>query len=315
MSCCVQACITRSNVRPLQDSLGHFFTLIFHRPKVKRAGPSRDLGRPAKQQTKRLPTNNGNTTRNNSYMSSVPPPSAAAAAAAAATAAAVVAGAAPAAAPIFASSGVSNDADDDGDLRKVPFFTAEEELQELASLTISDIAKIQSDLSGLSSVLASSAAAAAASGLGGAAASLSAQAVGIAQTNIELSRLPPSDTAAYSRAVERCPNEAGPDKTHMFLEAENHDPRAAAVKLAKYWESRVALFGEDRAYLPMTLAGAMKDEAMNLATRRIWQLLPATDTAGRAILLMTPARRNYAEYSIEQEFVSCLCTSAHVPYE
>ena len=241
-------------------------------------------------------------------MSSVPPPSAAAAAAA--TAAAVVAGAAPAAAPIFASSGVSNDADDDGDLRKVPFFTAEEELQELASLTISDIAKIQSDLSGLSSVLASSAAAA--SGLGGAAASLSAQAVGIAQTNIELSRLPPSDTAAYYRAVERCPNEAGPDRTLTFLEAENHDPRAAAVKLAKYWESRVALFGEDRAYLPMTLAGAMKDEAMNLATRRIWQLLPATDTAGRAILLMTPARRNYAVYSIEQEYVRCLCTNAHI---
>ena len=226
-------------------------------------------------------------------MTSVPPPPSAAAAATAGAAAA---------APISASSGVSND-DDDGDLRKVPFFTAEEELQEIASLTISDIAKIQSDLSGLSSVLVSlQPSSSAASGPGGAA-SLSAQAVGIAQTNIELSRLPQSSTAAYYRVVERCPSEAGPDRTLMFLEAENHDPKAAAVKLAKYWEARVALFGEDRAYLPMTLGGAVKEEAMNLATRRIWQLLTATDAAGRAILFLTPSRRNFAEYTIEQEFV------------
>ena len=245
--------------------------------------------------------------------SSVPPPSDAPAAATAAAAAA---------APNSASSGVSTDDDDDGDLRKVPFFTAEEELQEIASLSISDIAKIQSDLSGLSSVLASlqpssSAAAAAASGPGGVAASLSAQ-VGIAQTNIEISRLPQSATAAYYRAVQRCPTEAGPDRTLRFLEAENHDPKAAAVKLAKYWEARVALFGEDRAFLPMTLGGAMKEEAMNLATRRIWQLLTATDAAGRAILLLTPARRNFSEYSTEQEFVShvflCECTLYVVSY-
>ena len=234
-------------------------------------------------------------------MTSVPPPPSAGAAAAAA------------AASISASSGVSND-DDDGDLRKVPFFTAEEELHEIASLSISDIAKIQSDLSGLSSVLASlqPSSSAAVSGPGGAA-SLSAQ-VRIAQTNIELSQLPQSATAAYYRAVERCPSEAGPERTLMFLEAENHDPKAAAVKLAKYWEARVALFGEERAYLPMTLAGAMKEEAMNLATRRIWQLLAATDAAGRAIIFLTPSRRNFAEYSIEQEYVSRVffCRNAHM---
>ena len=43
---------------------------------------------------------------------------------------------------------------------------------------------------------------------------------------------------------------------------------------------------------------------MNLATRRIWQLLTATDAAGRAVIFMTPSRRNFAEYTIEQEFVS-----------
>ena len=214
-----------------------------------------------------------------------------------------------------AAAGVSNNndpPDDDGDLRKVPFFTAEEELREIASLTISDIAKIQSDLSGLSSVLVSLQQPPASSAA--AAASLSAQAAGVAQTNIELSRLPQAATAAYYRAVERCPAQAGPDRTLAFLEAENHDPRAAAVKLAKYWEARVALFGEERAYLPMTLGGAMKEEAMNLATRRIWQLLTATDAAGRAILLLTPARRNFSEYSIEQEFVShvFLCECTHV---
>mmetsp|Transcript_4667 Transcript_4667/g.13205 ORF Transcript_4667/g.13205 Transcript_4667/m.13205 type:complete len:252 (+) Transcript_4667:101-856(+) len=235
-------------------------------------------------------------------MSSVSPPAAASVAAAAE---------APFAAAVAAASSVS-DEEDDGDFRKVPFFTAKEEWQEIASLTLADIVKVQSDLSGLSSVLVSlqsSASASAGSGLvvgsnnTAAAASLSAK-VAIAQTFIEMPRLPPSSTEAYHRAVERCPDQVGPGRTLMFLEAENYDARAAAAKLAKYWEGRVAVFGEERAYLPMSLGGAMKDEAMNLATRGIWQLLTATDTAGRAILYFYPAKRNFAEYSIEQEYVS-----------
>ena len=54
----------------------------------------------------------------------------------------------------------------------------------------------------------------------------------------------------------------------------------------------------------MTLAGAMKNEKINLATRCVWQLLPQADTAGRPVLFFCPGRRNFAEYTVEQEMVS-----------
>jgi len=194
-----------------------------------------------------------------------------------------------------AAAPLPNDENDNRDFWNVTPFTTEEEQQEIASLTIPEMAKIQSDLSGLSSVLSS---------LQPATTLLTHSSLPNLAVAVELSRLPQQATRAYCQAVQRCPDQVGPSRTRLFLEAENNDPRAAAAKLAKHWEVRVALFGEERAYLPMTLAGALKDEAMNLATRRIWQLLTVTDTAGRAILYACPGRRNFAEYSVEQEYVS-----------
>jgi len=113
-------------------------------------------------------------------------------------------------------------------------------------------------------------------------------------------------TAAYRRAQQRCPDQLTPDRLLAFLETERHDPPRAARRLARYWTYRLDLFGEERCYRPMTLlpGGAMEPEVPNLSARRIYEALPdgVTDEAGRSIVHCVPSRRNFAEYTVAQEF-------------
>jgi hypothetical protein len=49
-----------------------------------------------------------------------------------------------------------------------------------------------------------------------------------------------------------------------FLRCENYDPWGAAQRLVRYWTFRVTVFGPDRAFLPMTLDGAMHQDSEEL---------------------------------------------------
>ncbi len=51
----------------------------------------------------------------------------------------------------------------------------------------------------------------------------------------------------------------------------------------RYWNDRYKLFGQDKFCLPLTLKGALKDDSLAFS-RGYVQLLPETDTAGRAVL-------------------------------
>ena len=128
-----------------------------------------------------------------------------------------------------------------------------------------------------------------------------------ASKEAQVRRLPRSDTEAYYAAAARCPDQLTRKRKMLFLKANQNDLAGAAANLAEYWKTRVEVFGDDRAYLPMTLAGAMKDEKINLASRCVWQLLPRADTAGRPMLFFCPGRRNFAEYTVEQEMVRAMC--------
>jgi hypothetical protein len=73
-------------------------------------------------------------------------------------------------------------------------------------------------------------------------------------------QLPPALTAAYFEALEKVPHlvqrETDPS---MFLRTEHYDIEKAATRLVMHWKERKTLFGDDRAFLPMTLGpnGAM----------------------------------------------------------
>lgn len=211
---------------------------------------------------------------------------------------------------------------DDG-LRTVPAFTAEEEKRDIESLSLADLARVQSDLVGLTSLLQPLGPSS--SGVAGAAATTNIDGNGpthgsdinssITSLEAELHRLPQADSEAYYQAVEKCPDQVDYKRKLVFLDASRNDVQAAASKLAEYWKTRVEVFGTERAYLPMTLTGAMKDEVMHLASLRcVWRLLPQTDTAGRTVLFFCAGRRNYAEYSVTQEVVSRVETKATPKY-
>ena len=68
------------------------------------------------------------------------------------------------------------------------------------------------------------------------------------------SHLPPSLTTAYFEAIEKVPQIAQRETDPiMFLRTEHYDVEKAANRLAMHWKERKALFGADRAFLPMTL--------------------------------------------------------------
>lgn len=166
-------------------------------------------------------------------------------------------------------------------------FTAEDEKTELASMTVSEMVNVESDLRGITTGISNL--------------WIRGEAPDLEGLENEMARLPPEQKAAYSRALTECPSLVSDDFKKAFLETEDNNPKLAAVRLALFWEYRLDLFGPERCFLPMTLSGAMRDEAKNVVERRVVQLLPARDTAGRAILYLQESRRNFAEYSAEQE--------------
>ena len=187
-----------------------------------------------------------------------------------------------------------HDGDDDS-IQNIPGFTEEDERRELASLSMNDIAEVQSDLCGFSSLFSSSC------NLGQNALAGPNLPAAIASLNHEMSRLPSAETSAYYRAVEVCPGQVRLERKLVFLEYAHGNARGGARALAEYWWGRLDLFGPDKAFRPMTLTGALKEDAMAMTRRQVVQLVPVTDTAGRAILFFSPSRRRLDEYTIEQE--------------
>lgn len=184
----------------------------------------------------------------------------------------------------------------DENLQNLPALTTEEEQRELASLSLDEMTSIQSDLYGIGDACTSTIY------LNGP--SQPRQAA-LHAMDEELSKLPPSATGAYQRARRQCPDQITTDRMEMFLEHNGGDATSSAQMFAQYWEGRLHVFGESRAFLPMTTAGALQDEAINMTNHRIWQLMPNTDAAGRAILFFSPARRDFGSFTIRQE-IMCL---------
>ena len=85
-----------------------------------------------------------------------------------------------------------------------------------------------------------------------------------------------TDKEAYNEAVRRAPELVERESDPVaFLRCERWDVWAAAKRYLSYWKVRKYLFG-DRAFLPMTLAGAMAPDVPSLE-KRVSVLLPSDD--------------------------------------
>jgi hypothetical protein len=113
----------------------------------------------------------------------------------------------------------------------------------------------------------------------------------LAQFEEELAALPEKDKQGYSQALEECPliveQESAPIR---FLRAEDYDAKRAAIRLTKYWDNRVELFGPDSAFLPMTLDGAMANDAQAFKALGDGNYMLPYDKHGRAVYFSDKSR-------------------------
>ena len=220
------------------------------------------------------------------------------------------------------------DDDDDGRIRDddnadelavelQPKFTEQDAQRELATLTIQELTKLQSDLTGIQAITNGFSGL----GLGGDTGGINVYSgeitVGsgpsspaptsmnnrllLAALDQHMMTLPAQSTAAYFRATAKCPDEVSNERKLLFLECDENNIPLAAQRLALYWQYRLDGFGEDRCFEPMTLVGAMRGEAANMAESGIFQLMPTTDAAGRAVIFARFAKRDYSLFSAKQE--------------
>ena len=75
----------------------------------------------------------------------------------------------------------------------------------------------------------------------------------------------------------------------VHQEEDDYDVGQAAQRIDRYWQLRTELFGEERAYRPLTLADGMQPEANLMALGLAW-VLPQPDQHGRAVLFIDRTR-------------------------
>eukprot|EP00546_Thalassionema_frauenfeldii_P022251 CAMPEP_0178907340 /NCGR_PEP_ID=MMETSP0786-20121207/7318_1 /TAXON_ID=186022 /ORGANISM="Thalassionema frauenfeldii, Strain CCMP 1798" /LENGTH=336 /DNA_ID=CAMNT_0020579131 /DNA_START=258 /DNA_END=1268 /DNA_ORIENTATION=- len=97
-----------------------------------------------------------------------------------------------------------------------------------------------------------------------------------------LSDIPAEEKAAYTEALSTVPHlvqtESGDER---FLRFADFHAEKAAASLVKYWRLRKELFGSDKAFLPMTITGALRDDTETLDIG-LAMLLP-NDCHGRTV--------------------------------
>jgi len=87
-------------------------------------------------------------------------------------------------------------------------------------------------------------------------------------------------------AQEKCPDLCGDDFKLAFLRCEVFKVKPAVDRWIKYWEVRVSILGEGKAFLPMTLEGAMEGQEKAVSCSYMAVAAGATDPDGRAIVLL-----------------------------
>jgi len=116
---------------------------------------------------------------------------------------------------------------------------------------------------------------------------------------IELDKLPISDKQGWGQAKAKCPDIVNDDAFKlMFLRAEVYNADLAALRLVKYWDKRIELFGLNKAFRPLKLDGALQGDETALGMG-FTRLVPAQDEHGRSILLADPSKQDASLYERE----------------
>jgi hypothetical protein len=112
---------------------------------------------------------------------------------------------------------------------------------------------------------------------------------GVAMFQQALEGIPDEEKLEYLEAKERAPEVLEREcKPIAFLRAEDFDPWAAASRLVSYWKVRKHVFGSERAFFPMTLDGALREDIRTYELGHM--LLCPPDKYGRPVYFWNRVR-------------------------
>jgi hypothetical protein len=112
----------------------------------------------------------------------------------------------------------------------------------------------------------------------------------------ELKRVPDQEKISLMQAEEKCPELLTDDFKLMFLRCEVFQAKLAAERYAHYWDKRVEVFGPEKAFEPLTLVGAVRDDKETIRIGII-SLMKEKDPEGRSIIFFDVARQDRTKYS------------------
>jgi len=117
----------------------------------------------------------------------------------------------------------------------------------------------------------------------------------------ELSDISDAKKSGYLEAQEKSPGLCDDAFKLQHLRCEIFNVKPAAKRIVAYWDKRLEIFGPERAFLPLTLSHALKDDTSSLHVGFLRNTLQKDD-AGRAILFVDPSRfppdQAYDRYSM-----------------
>mmetsp|Transcript_18583 Transcript_18583/g.28697 ORF Transcript_18583/g.28697 Transcript_18583/m.28697 type:complete len:326 (+) Transcript_18583:85-1062(+) len=157
-----------------------------------------------------------------------------------------------------------------------PQFTEDDELKEIEDLTEAERTDIRNDLMGTNTALHET---------------LELRQDGIVELQDELDCISGEEKTAYLQALEECPAVVQRETSPLlFLRSTKFNAKLAARRLVEYWKWRLTIFGPEKAFLPMTLQDALRDDREVL--EKGWVQVLDDDDHDRAVIYFEKGRIN-----------------------
>jgi hypothetical protein len=101
----------------------------------------------------------------------------------------------------------------------------------------------------------------------------------------------------YLMAKEKCPELLTSQFELMFLRSEVFRVTDAVTRYLNYWKKRVEIFGDKKAFEPLTLDKALSEDGTALQIGYLRLLVGVTDPHGRSILFSDPSTQDRSKYT------------------
>jgi len=137
--------------------------------------------------------------------------------------------------------------------------------------------------------------------------------LGLEQIKCQLGLIDEKKKIGWTCALNRCPELVGDSFLIMFLRTEVFHAERAAKRIISYWDKRIQLFGEKKAFLPLTVGGALIDDHVALSIGFL-QATGKSDSAGRAILFMDFSVEDKTKYE-PNSLIRAVWYAVHVALE